>query len=78
MIGLILSCGLDSEDRGNMETEPVQFISAKPDSGSPLHFNESVTVIFNRVPEDLIIVPGTVKIPQPCIHGNYHRTFSCW
>ncbi len=47
MIGLILSCGSDSEDRDMIEPDLVQFISAKPESGSPLHFNESVTVFFN-------------------------------
>ncbi|MXV77999.1 formylglycine-generating enzyme family protein [Candidatus Poribacteria bacterium] len=65
MIGLFLSCGSDSEDRDMIESELVQFISAKPESGSPLHFNESVTVFFNRVPDDLTVEPGMLNNLRP-------------
>ena len=75
MIALFLSCGSDSEDRDIIESEPVQFISAQPESGSPLHFNESVTVIFNRVPEELAVEPGTLNNLRP---SHYRRPFSCW
>lgn len=61
MLGLILSCGSDSEDRDMIEPDLVQFISAKPESGSTLHFNETVTITFNRVPENLTVVHGTLN-----------------
>ena len=65
MIALFLSCGSDSEDRYIIESKPVQFISAQPESGSPLHINESVIVIFNRVPEELAVEPGTLNNLSP-------------
>ena len=60
-IGFFLSCGSDTEDEALVEPDPVKFKSARPESGSPLHSNESITVIFTRVPENLTVVPGTVK-----------------
>ncbi len=60
MMGLSLSCGLDTEDEGITEPEPVKFRHAIPERGSLLHFDESITIFFNRIPETLIVVPGTV------------------
>ena len=60
MIGFYLSsCGSDIEDV--VEPDPVKFRSAKPESGSLLESDESITVFFTRVPENLIVVPGTVS-----------------
>ena len=61
MIGFFLSCGSDTEDGNITEPEPVKFRSAIPESGSLLYPDESITVFFNRAPEDLTVVPGTVN-----------------
>lgn len=61
MIGLSLSCGSDTEDRDITELDPVKFRYAKPESGSPLYPNESITAFFTSVPENLTVMPGTVN-----------------
>ena len=78
MIGLSLSCGLDTEDEDITEPEPVKFKSANPESGSPLHLDESITVFFSSTPENLTVVPGTVNdsrgaatITGPFPTGNF-------
>ncbi len=78
IIGLSVSCGLDTEDEGITEPEPVKFRSAIPESGSLLHFDESITIFFNRAPETLTVVPGTVSdlkrqvtITGPFPPGNF-------
>ena len=61
MIGFYLSCGSDTEDQNIVELGPVRFKSARPESGSLLHPDESIiTVFFSDVPENLTVAPGMV------------------
>lgn len=79
MIGLSVSCGLDTEDEDITEPGPVKFRSAIPENGSLLRFDESITIFFNRTPEHLTVVPGTVSdlkrqgtITGPFPPGNFN------
>lgn len=58
-IVFFLSCGTEDEDI--VEPGPVKFKSAKPESGSLLHLDDSITVVFTHVPENLTVMHGTVK-----------------
>ena len=61
MVIFCLGCGLDAEDEDIVEPRPVKFQYARPQSGSLLYSDESITVFFTRFPEDLTVVPGTVN-----------------
>lgn len=61
VIGFYLSCGSDTADEDIVEPDPVKFKSAEPESGSPLYPDDSITVFFTNVPENLTVTPGTVN-----------------
>ncbi len=57
-------CGSDIGDEDVVELGPVKFKSARPENGSTVHPDESITVIFTGTPENLTTVPGTIDQPK--------------
>ena len=62
LIILFISCGSDSED-GDIEPSTVEFESVLPKSGSTIHPDKAILVLFTAVPEDLTVSLGTVEVP---------------
>ena len=60
LAGVILGCDMDSKDEVR-DLDPVQFVSADPPSGSTLLSNAPITVLFDGIPEDLIVPQGVVS-----------------
>ncbi len=59
-----LGCGSDTGDEDVVEPGPVKFRYARPENGSTLDPNGSVTVYFTATPENLTVEPGTVDVDQ--------------
>ena len=57
-------CGSDIGDEDVVEPGPVKFKSARPENGSTIRPDESITVIFTATPENLTTVPGTIDQPK--------------
>ena len=55
-----LGCGSDTE----VEPGPVKFRYARPENGSTLDPDGSITVYFTATPENLTVEPGTVDVDQ--------------
>ena len=62
LILLFISCGSDSEDV-EVEPIPVKFESVIPKSGSTIHPDKDILVLFTAVPKDLTVSLGTVDVP---------------
>ena len=59
-----LGCGSDTGGEDVVEPGPVKFRSVRPENGSTLRPDESITVIFTGIPENLTTVPGTIEQPK--------------
>ena len=59
-----LGCGSDTEDGDIVEPRAVKFKSASPENGSTIRPDESITVIFTGIPENLTTLPGTIEEPK--------------
>ena len=57
-------CGSDIGDEDVVEPGPVKFKSARPENGSTIRIDESITVFFTGTPENLTTVPGTIEQPK--------------
>ena len=59
-----LGCGSDTNDEDVVEPGPVKFKSARPENGNTIRPDESITVIWTGIPENLTTVPGTIEEPK--------------
>ena len=57
---IFLGCGSDTGDEDVVEPGPVKFRYARPENGSTLDPDGSITVYFTATPENLTVEPGTV------------------
>ncbi len=60
----LFGCGSDIGDEDVVEPGPVKFKSARPENGSTIRIDESITVFFTGTPENLTTVPGTIEQPK--------------
>ena len=63
-LSTFLGCGSDTGDEDVVEPGPVKFRYARPENGSTLDPDGSITVYFTATPENLTVEPGTVDVDQ--------------